>query len=95
MSCTSRTVSGVGEGCWDGHDPKNVRYDAPEFDQALGVDWLHRVRPQVRFKPRRTILPPDVFAKYQEMTLLSDRAGTAASVVTASRKNGVADTGSG
>jgi sulfotransferase len=75
----------VGEPWWDGHDPENVAYDAPEFDQALGVDGLHRVRPQVRFEPRRTILPPDVFARYQEMTFWRERAGTAASLVTASR----------
>lgn len=83
----------IGEPWWEGHDPDNVAYDAPQFDQALGVDGLHRVRPQVRFEPRRTILPPDVFAKYQEMTFWRERAGTAASVVTASRKDGGTDAG--
>ena len=32
---------------WFEHDFDNIKYDAPEFDQALGLSGLHRVRPKV------------------------------------------------
>jgi sulfotransferase len=46
------------------HDFETVTYDAPAFDEQLGLDGLHRVRPKVELRPRKTILPPDVFEKY-------------------------------
>lgn len=46
------------------HDFETVTYDAPAFDEQLGLDGLHRVRPKVEFRPRKTVLPPDVFEKY-------------------------------
>jgi sulfotransferase len=78
----------LGEPWWDGHDPDNVAYDNPGFDQALGLDGLHRVRRKVSFEPRRTVLPPDVFKKYEDMTFWRDLAGTKASVVTTARADG-------
>ena len=41
------------------HDFKKVEYDAPAFDAQLGLDGLHRVHPQVKPRPRETVLPPD------------------------------------
>src|SRR5687767_13548844 len=35
------------------HDFSNVEYDAPEFDAQLGMDGLHRVRPEVKPQSRR------------------------------------------
>lgn len=49
------------------HDFDNVVYDAPEFDEQLGLRGLHKVDQKVRQKPRRTILPPDLFKKYSGM----------------------------
>ena len=46
------------------HDFENVEYDAASFDEQLGMNGLHRVRPKVEARPRQTILPPDVFEKY-------------------------------
>jgi sulfotransferase len=46
------------------HDFETVTYDAPAFDEQLGLDGLHRVRPKVELRRRKTILPPDVFEKY-------------------------------
>ena len=71
----------IGEPAWDGHDVENVQFDAPEFDEALGLAGMHKVRPKVSFEPRRTILPPDVFAKYQGMDFWHDVAGTQARVI--------------
>jgi sulfotransferase len=68
------------------HDFNAVEYEESEFDDKLGVKGLHSVRRKVEFKPRRTILPPDLFAKYQEMDFWQDSAGTAANII-APRKN--------
>ncbi|WP_299022586.1 sulfotransferase [uncultured Photobacterium sp.] len=63
------------------HDFDNVEYDANEFDQQLGVAGLHRVKQKVEFKPRRSILPPDLFQKYSEMAFWQDASGTAANII--------------
>ncbi|MEN0036433.1 MAG: sulfotransferase [Cellvibrio sp.] len=67
------------------HDFNNVDYAENEFDQNLGVKGLHSVKKKVEFKNRRSILPPDLFVKYQEMDFWQDQAGTAASII-ASKK---------
>ena len=71
---------------WYEHDFDNVEFDAPDFDEALGVDGLHRVRPKVEFVPRKTILPPDLFQKYQGLDFWRDLAGTTAHVICAKRQ---------
>ena len=48
----------LGEPWFAGHDFKNLTFDAPEFDAALGLSGLHKVRPQVAVQPRHTVLPP-------------------------------------
>ena len=69
------------EAPWYQHDFDNVHYDAPEFDQALGVAGLHRVRPQVIAQTRRTILPPDLFQQYSALSFWNDGTGSAAHVI--------------
>jgi len=63
------------------HDFDNVEYEANEFDRKLGVEGLHTVRRKVEFRSRRTILPPELFAKYKEMAFWQDNAGTNASII--------------
>ncbi|MGH7023672.1 MAG: sulfotransferase family protein [Caulobacteraceae bacterium] len=50
------------------HDPEHVEqdYDALSFDARLGVPGLHTVASRVRSKPRPTLLPPDLFHKYDK-----------------------------
>ena len=72
---------------WFEHDFDNVEYSENEFDQNLGVKGLHDVKKKVAFKPRRSILPPDLFAKYQEMDFWQDQTGTSASIVAPRRAN--------
>ena len=67
------------------HDFNNVDYEENEFDQKLGVKGLHTVKKKVEFKARRSILPPDLFVKYQEMDFWQDATGTAANII-ASKK---------
>lgn len=72
----------LGEPAFD-HDFDNVDYDAEEFDSQLGAPGLHRLRAQVTFTPRQTILPPDLFEKFNQMSFWNDKSGSAANVITA------------
>lgn len=73
----------IGEPWFEGHDFSQLEFDAPEFDAALGLSGLHKVRPAVALEPRRTILPPDLFAQYTNMSFWQDSANSRASVITA------------
>jgi sulfotransferase len=72
----------VGE-TWFPHDFQNVHYDAPAFDEALGLAGLHRVRPVIKLLDRRTILPPDLYEKYSALSFWRDGTGSAANVIRA------------
>jgi sulfotransferase len=57
------------------HDFVHVSYDeAREFDARLGTPGLHEVAPVVRHVPRRSVLPPDLFARYEPDTFWRDPA---------------------
>lgn len=47
------------------HDFDNVVFDATEFDARLGTPGLHDVRPQVRPNQRQSILPPDLWRRFE------------------------------
>jgi sulfotransferase len=64
------------------HDFDNVEYDAPEFDNQLGISGLHRVRRKVAPQRRRTILPPDLFERYANMSFWRDMKDSAAFRIT-------------
>lgn len=65
------------------HNFEQVKYDAPEFDEALGLHGLHQVRPQVELQRRETILPPDLFEQYSKLSFWQDQTNSRASVITA------------
>lgn len=71
---------------WFEHDFDNVEYDAPEFDEALGVSGLHKVRPKVELQSRRTLLPPDLFKRFTGMEFWRDLDASQAHVITAHRQ---------
>ncbi|MFZ3183338.1 MAG: sulfotransferase [Pseudomonas sp.] len=71
---------------WFEHDFEHIEYDAPEFDQALGLKGLHRVRPRVEVEARRTILPPDLFEQYAGLDFWRDSRSSEANVIRASRE---------
>lgn len=70
----------IGES-WFEHDFEHLVYDAPEFDQALGVAGLHKVKPKVALQSRRTILPPDLFKQYADLSFWLDGSASAANVI--------------
>ena len=51
------------------HDFEDVQLDTGEFDARLGSPGLHEVRPQVRATARKTILPPDLWERYERATI--------------------------
>jgi sulfotransferase len=60
------------------HDYSKVEYDAPAFDAQLGLDGLHRVHPEVKARPRATILPPDLFQRYAQLSFWRELKGSKA-----------------
>ncbi len=56
----------IGEPVFD-HDPEHVEqdYDALAFDARIGAPGLHKVGAKVRAIQRETILPTEIFAKYE------------------------------
>ncbi|MGP9799655.1 sulfotransferase family protein [Rheinheimera sp. NSM] len=73
------------------HNFDQVDYEESEFDQKLGVKGLHSVRKKVEFKSRRSILPPDLFTKYQDMDFWQDKTGTAAHIIAATKTSDSAE----
>ena len=70
------------------HDFENVSYDAPVFDAQLGLEGLHRVHKKVAPRPRKTILPPDLFDRYSKLAFWRDMPGSAAFKIVAKGKKG-------
>lgn len=47
------------------HDFDNVHFDAGEFDERTGMPGLHAVGRKVAAIERSTVLPPDIFQRFQ------------------------------
>lgn len=47
------------------HDFDNVEISYDEYDKAVQVQGLHKVRKRVEYKPRNTIIPPDIWERYK------------------------------
>ena len=56
------------------HDFENVVFDATEFDSRLGTPGLHHVRSNVRAEDRETILPPDLWQRYEGASIWREAA---------------------
>ena len=65
------------------HDFEDIDYDAPEFDAQLGLAGLHRIRPKVEHRTRRTVLPPDLFERYSNMAFWRELKGSRAHIIAA------------
>lgn len=75
---------------WFEHDFEHVEYDAPAFDQALGLAGLHKVRPRVKIEDRPSILPPDLFEQYASLSFWEDGRNSRANVIRNLRGDAVA-----
>lgn len=47
------------------HDFERVEFDADEFDRRAGTPGLHKVKPKVAAQRRQTVLPPDLFRRFE------------------------------
>jgi len=56
------------------HDFETIAFDAAEFDARLGTPGLHDVRPKVQVAERETILPPDLWQRYEGASIWRERA---------------------
>lgn len=68
------------------HNFDNIKYDAPEFDLKLNTKDLHKVRQKVEFQPRQTILPPDLFERYNSLSFWEQPSPTRANLIVAKPK---------
>lgn len=50
------------------HDFAHVDFDAPEYDRLIGMPGLHRVATRVEPPSTQAILPPEVFARYGDLS---------------------------
>ena len=64
-----------------GHNFESVEYDAPEVDSQL--DGLHHVDEGVEPRPRETILPPELFDRYSQLSFWRNLPDSAASRIVA------------
>lgn len=57
------------------HDAEHIAacYDMVAFDVRLGTPGLHEVRSRVAARERQTILPPDLFARFQNEAFWEDK----------------------
>jgi sulfotransferase len=60
------------------HDFENVSYEAQDFDMQLVAPGLHTVTGKVELKPRRTVLPPDLFKRCQDLIFWDQNKDTKA-----------------
>ncbi|EAW35712.1 sulfotransferase [Lyngbya sp. PCC 8106] len=63
------------------HDLESIEYEEPEFDRKLKTEGLHTVRSRVEFKPRRSILPPDLFERFSQLSFWTDTTNSVANVI--------------
>lgn len=73
---------------WFEHDFENVEYDAPQFDAQLGLDGLHRVHKKVEPRPRKTVLPPDLFERYSKIAFWRGMKDSAVFRIVANQEEG-------
>lgn len=60
----ARLYNFIGEPAFK-HDFDNIEYEADNFDLQLGAKGLHSIRRKVEWVERPTILPPDLFHRFQ------------------------------
>jgi len=56
------------------HDVAHIAFDARAFDAKAGTPGLHTVRPEVGAIERETILPPDLFRRFENDAFWRDPA---------------------
>ena len=63
----------IGEAAYQ-HDFENISYQADEFDLRAGTPGLHAVRKKIAVRERTSVLPPDVFRRFENDVFWLDPA---------------------
>ncbi len=77
---------------WFDHDVENVTYEAEQFDSHMLVPGLHSVSGRVELRERRSLLPPELFRQFSDLTFwVSDQQTMAHRIVpqTVARQSGL------
>jgi sulfotransferase len=53
---------------WYEHDFNDLRFDEPRYDAHLGMPGMHEVRAKVERRNPESCIPPDLFAKYADLS---------------------------
>ncbi|HNI74849.1 MAG TPA: sulfotransferase [Accumulibacter sp.] len=64
------------------HDFERLAFETPDYDHELGIKGMHKVRPRVSFDQRTSVLPPDLFRQYAQMSFWLNTTGSRANVIT-------------
>ncbi|MCB1518656.1 MAG: sulfotransferase [Hyphomicrobiaceae bacterium] len=64
------------------HDFDDVEYQAEDFDNFMMAKDLHTVRKKVEWKPRNTVLPPDLFKQFEGLQFWNENHPTKANRIT-------------
>lgn len=70
----------LGEATFE-HDFERLEFDTADYDDGIGLKGLHKVRPRVGFESRPTILPPDLFQQYSQLSFWRDTASSRVNVI--------------
>ena len=62
------------------HDFTRLAFDAGEFDRRAGTPGLHTIRSTVAAEQRQTVLPPDVFRRFENDAFWRDPANHRAGI---------------
>ncbi|MFK4259148.1 sulfotransferase family protein [Agrobacterium tumefaciens] len=64
------------------HDFEKISAPATPFDDFIGLPGLHRVGGSLEWRPRASILPPDLFERFSSMAFWHDSSSTKATFIT-------------
>ena len=56
----------IGEPYFD-HDFNNVEASWDEYDVEAGINGLHKIRKEVKYIEREPIIPPDLWAEFDNL----------------------------
>lgn len=63
------------------HDFNNLVFDEPDFDEELRMPGLHKVRQQVRFEPRKSVLPHDLYERFKAQSFWTESTPSQANLI--------------
>jgi sulfotransferase len=63
------------------HDFNDLVFDEPDFDEELRMPGLHKVRSQVRFEARQSVLPHDLYERFKAQSFWTEATPSQANLI--------------